>query len=338
VETSIFKDAVSYLRISFLGTIFLFGFFAFQSLMRGVGDVKTPLYIVACTVILNLFLDPLFIFGFKFIPAMGVAGAALATIITQALSAFVGIAILLSGKYGIRLKKENLVVDFKLMKKIFRLGFPASIEQSARSIGMLALIFIATGFGTTVIASLGIGIRVLGLVVIPSLGLSIANSTLVGQNLGAGKIKRAEKTSKTVVKMGFVFLTFLGLLFFIFSKQIAQIFIPSDPAVIEMTASFLRIVSLSFGFIAVQQILSGAFRGSGNTFVSMTLTILFFWVLRAPLAYLLSNFTSLSYTGIWWAFPIANVSAALITLTWFAKGSWKNKKLTKEFKLIEESL
>lgn len=337
VEETVFADAVSYLKISFLGLIFLFGFFVFQSLMRGVGDVRTPLYIVIGTVVLNLFLDPLFIFGLGPIPAWGVSGAALATIVTQGLAAVIGLFILLSGKYNIHLKKANLIPDVKLIKKIFRLGFPVSIEQSTRALGMLVMMFLVAGFGTTVIAAYGIGTRVLSFVILPALGLSMATSTLVGQNMGAGKINRTEKISKVSAGLSFGFLSILGVFIFLFAYQICRFFVPSDPALVEISAQYVRIMALSFGFIGVQQTLSGVFRGSGNTLISMVLAIVSLWILRFPLAYILSYHTSLSFSGIWWSFPIANIAATIIALIWFFRGSWKKKRITEEFKLVEET-
>ena len=120
-KPDVFSGAVSYLRISFMGIIFIFGYFIFQSLLRGFGDAKTPMYIVLLAVVLNAILDPLLIFGYGIFPAMGVAGAALATVITQGIAAVIGIGILFTGKYGIHIKKENLKPDFKLMKRIFLL-------------------------------------------------------------------------------------------------------------------------------------------------------------------------------------------------------------------------
>ena len=337
VEEAVFVDAVSYLRISFLGVIFLFGFFAFQSLMRGVGDVKTPLYIVIGTVVLNLFLDPLFIFGFGSIPALGVSGAAIATVITQCLAAVVGFFILFSGKYDIHLKKVNFAPDVNLIKKIFKLGFPVSVERSARALGMLAMMFLVAGFGTMVIAAYGIGMRIFSFIFIPALGLSMATSTLVGQNMGAGKIDRTEKISKISAGLGFAILSIMGIFVFLFAHQICGFFIPSDPALVEMSAQYIRIMALFFGFIGVQQTLNGVFSGSGNTLISMVLAIVSLWVLRFPLAYILSHHTSLSFSGIWWSFPIANVVAAIITLIWFLRGSWKKKRITEEFKLAGET-
>jgi putative MATE family efflux protein len=337
-EPSVYSSAVSYMKISFIGMIFVFTYMVFQSLMRGVGDVKTPAYIVLGTVILNLFLDPLFIFGYKFIPAFGVDGAAVATIATQGLAAIIGIMLLIKGRYQIQLHLKDLKPDMPLIKKMFKLGFPASIEQSTRALGMTIMTFLVATFGTLTIAAYGIGSRILSFVIIPAMGLSMATSTLVGQNIGAKKLDRVEKVVRLSSLIGFIFLTLTGILVFFFASQISAIFIPGEIETIQSSALFIKIMALTFGFIGIQMALSGALRGTGNTMVSMVLSIISLWVLRFPLAYILSMHTKLAEVGLWIAFPVANVIAAIITIVWFARGTWKQKQVTEEIKLSDEIL
>jgi len=337
VESNVFSSAVSYLKISFIGMIFMFTYMVFQSLMRGVGDVKTPMYIVLGTVLLNLILDPLFIFGYGFVPAFGVTGAAVASVGTQGLSALIGIYLLLKGKYQIKLHLNDLKPDFHLIKKMFRLGFPASIEQSTRALGMTVMTFLVATFGTLTLAAYGIGSRILGFIIIPAMGLSMATSTVVGQNIGAGKTERAAKIVKLSSITAFIALTIVGIITFLFAKQISAFFIPGKTETIQASALFLKIMALTFGFIGIQQALNGAFRGSGNTMVSMALAIISLWVLRFPLAYILSQHTTLSEVGLWIAFPIANVIAAIITIIWFVRGTWKQKEITEDIKLTDET-
>jgi putative MATE family efflux protein len=337
-EPAVLSAAASYLKISFMGMVFVFTYMAFQSLMRGVGDVKTPMYIVLGTVLLNLVLDPLFIFGYAFVPGFGVAGAAIATIGTQGLAAIFGLMLLTSGKHQMQLKLSDLKPDIILLKQIFALGFPTSIEQSTRALGMTAMTFLVATFGTLTIAAFGIGSRIISFIIIPSLGLSMATSTLVGQNMGAGKIPRAERIIKISTLAGFLSLTFIGIIFFFFSRQISAIFIPGEFDTIQSSSLFIKIMALSFGFIGIQMALNGAFKGSGNTMISMVLSIVSLWALRFPIAYILSKYTSLSEIGIWIAYPTANVIAAIITLFWFAKGTWKRKNITNEIKVRRETI
>ncbi len=333
----IFLDSVSYMKISFIGMVFVFTYMVFQSLMRGVGEVKKPMFIVFGTVLLNLILDPLFIFGYGIIPAFGVGGAAVSTIVTQGLAAMIGIGLLIKGQYHIQLHLKDLKPDFPLIKRMFKIGFPASVEQSTRALGITVMTFLVASFGTLTLATYGIGGRVLSFIIIPALGLSMATSTLVGQNIGAGKIERAEKIVKLSYKAGFIILTIIGILLFLFANKIASFFIPGELETIQSSALFIKIIALSFGFIGIQMSLNGAFRGSGNTKISMVISLISQWVLLFPIAYILSKHTSLNEIGLWIAFPVSNIISAIIGFIWFSKGTWKNKNLTKEMKLEEET-
>ncbi|MEX0608873.1 MAG: MATE family efflux transporter [Balneolaceae bacterium] len=319
----IMEDSVSYFKVSSLGFVFLFMFFVFQSLMRGIGNVLLPMYIILVTVFLNLILDPLFIYGFGPIKGHGVTGAAVASVITQGLSAAVGLYILWRGKSGIKINWADMKVDISWIKRMFELGIPASLEQSTRAAGMTMMVIIVTSFGSEVVAAYGIGARILSLVIIPALGLGIATTTLVGQNIGAGKIKRAEKIGNLSNKISFLGLTGIGILFYIFAEELTAFFVPNEPDVIRDGALFIRIMAPSFGLLGMQQVMNGVFNGAGFTTASMLISILSLWIIRFPLAYILSYNTALSYEGIWWAFPISNLIAALAAFIFFKMGYWK---------------
>lgn len=319
----IYDDSVAYFKVSSFGFIFLFMFFIFQSLMRGIGNVMLPVYIILITVFLNLVLDPLFIYGYGPIPGYGVAGAAWASVITQGISAFIGIAILFRGKHGIKIRFSSMYLDMNSLRKIFKLGFPASVEQSTRALGMTMMVIIVTSFGSEIVAAYGIGARILSLIVIPALGLGIATTSLVGQNIGARKIKRAEQVANLSNKIAFFGLTGLGIILFFVAEPLTAFFIPNDPDVIRDGALFIKIMAPSFGLLGVQQVMNGTFNGAGFTQASMLISIMSLWVVRFPLAYLLSYNTSLGYEGIWWSFPISNLIAAIAGYIYFKMGYWK---------------
>lgn len=319
----ILTDSVTYFKYSSFGFMFLFMFFVFQSLMRGIGNVWLPMYIVLGTVLLNLVLDPLFIFGFGSFEGMGVAGAAIASVITQGISAFIGILILLKGKRGIKIKFSQMKWDYSWTKKMFALGIPSSLEQSTRAGAMTMLVVLVTSFGSEVVAAYGIGVRILSLVVIPALGFSIATTTLVGQNVGARQIKRAEQVGDLSAKIAFFGLTGIGVLLFVFAEPITAFFVPNDPQVIKDGALFIKIMAPSFGLLGLQQVLNGVFNGAGFTQVSLLISIFGLWMIRFPIAYLLSNNTTLDEVGMWWSFPISNFMAAAVGFIYYKTGHWK---------------
>jgi putative MATE family efflux protein len=320
-------NAVAFLRVAFVALPFTFIYFMFQSLLRGTGEVTVPLYIVAGTVFLNFILDPVMIFGMFGMPKLGVVGAALSTMVSQIIAAAIGVSLLMSGRYGITIGWSSFKPDPEFIKRAFHLGYPASIEQSARGLGANIMMFLITSFGTITTASYGVGINVINFVVIPAMGFSMATSTLVGQNIGAGNIARAEQVARLAALITFCTLSFVGLLCFVFAAPLVRFFVPEDADVIREGAIFIRTVAWSFGFVGLQFALMGVLRASGATFTAMIISLVSQWVVQFPLAFILSMRTGLHAHGLWWAFPIANVTTSIIAGIWFARGDWKTRRL-----------
>ena len=328
VGPDIFAQANQFQRILFLGLTFNFGFLMFQALMRGVGEVRIPLYINIATLALNFGLDPLFIYGWGPVPAFGVAGAAVATLGTQLLSVVIGAIVLLRGKSGIALSFKGFRPDFPLMRRAFELGVPSSIDLSARALGLSMMTVLAAAFGTTILATYGIGSRVLALGIIPALGISLACSTLVAQNIGARDMSRATRTANYAIAISFGGLLLVGLAGYLAARPVVSFFLKGDEAVTNNAVEFVRIAVFSLCFTGVQQSVSGALRGSGNTLAAMLLTIVGVWVFQFPVAWYLSHHTALGFRGLWWSFVVANVLAATLALLWYLKGDWQTKRLT----------
>ncbi len=321
-EPAVTEMAVGYLEISFLGLVAVFVYFVFHALLRGVGDVRTPMTIAAGTVVLNFFLDPLLILGYGPVPAMGVAGAAWATISAQGLAGVVGMGILFSGRYGIHLRVRHFRPARAILLKILRLGIPSSIEQSTRALGIAVMMLLVAGFGTTVIASYGIGTRILSFIIIPAMGLSLATTTVVGQNVGARKNDRATVAARMAMTAGFLALTAAGGLLFLVAVPVIRAFVPNEPEVVQIGAHFIRIMGPAFGFFGIQMVMSGALAGAGNTMAAMSLSIA----------------VHLGPDGIFWAFPISNVVSAVIALTWFLRGTWIRRIVDEESNVKEAGM
>ncbi|WP_216848946.1 MATE family efflux transporter [Pedobacter sp. L105] len=327
VAPNVYKGALGFMQISFIGLVFNFSFMVFQSIMRGVGRAVLPVFIVLGTVILNFALDPLFIFGWHFIPAMGVKGAAMATVSTQSLALIIGFVILFRGKHDVHLQLADFKPDYVHIKRAFKIGFPSSIEQSMRAIGMTAMTFLVVRFGTNTVASYGAGSNIMQLIMIPALGLSMSISTLVGQNIGAGNMLRATNIAKLGAFLGFALLAVFGLIAFLFASQIIAFFVPGDIEIIRSGTIFLRTTSVAWGFLGLQMCLIGALRANGNTVIPMILALVSQWVLQFPIAYFLSHYTAMAEHGIWLSFPVSTIITALITLAIYAKGDWKKKQI-----------
>ena len=327
VAPDVYEGAKGFMHVAFIGLVFSFTFIMFQSVMRGIGEMKLPILIVALTVAMNFILDPLFIFGWGSVPAMGVMGAALATLGTQSIAALVGMAVLFGGKYGIHVSLKNFRPDPAFIRKAFFLGLPASIEMSARAFGLIIMTFLIASFGTLAIASYGVGSNMIQVAMIPAMGFSMAISTLVGQNIGAGNLARAEQIGRLGAVVSFCVLSVFGLIVFAFAPHFVAFFVPGEKEVITTGATFLRTVSLAWGLLGVQFALSGVLRASGNMLTTMIITIVSQWVVLFPLAYILSQNTELGLNGVWWAFPISYLVISLTSIAIIAKGDWKKKRV-----------
>jgi putative MATE family efflux protein len=334
VAPDVYAGALGFMRVSFVGMIFVFGYGMFQALMRGVGQTRIPLIIVLGTVFLNFAFDPIFIFGWGPIPGSGVMGAALATLATQALAMVLGMAIFLRGRHGIQVSCHSLVPDAPYIKRAFLLGFPGSVEFSTRALGLMVMSFLVASFGTLTIAAYGVGSTILQVVTIPAMGMSMAVSTLVGQNIGAGNLDRATRITFLGTVLGFGILSIAGLVAFIWAPAFVAFFIPSDNDVIAEGAHFIRIMAFAWGGIGIQLCIVSAFRASGNMLIAMVIAMVSQWMVQFPMAYVLAKHTSLQADGLWWSFPATNVVVAIVSICWFLTGSWKRTRLTEEDRLV----
>lgn len=200
----------------------------------------------------------------------------------------------------------------------------------------MAMSFLVAGFGTQTLAAYGVGANVLQFITVPAMALSMSVSTLVGQNIGAGKIQRAERAAIIGILTGLAMLTLIGVAVFVFAPAVVAFFVPSDAGVISEGARFIRIMCLTWGGIGVQLCVVSAFRASGNMVAAMMVAVISQCVFQLPVAYGLSTLTPLHVDGLWWSFPIANVATAVAAACWFAWGGWRKATLTGEARLAEQ--
>lgn len=311
IPNEIIAHALPFLKISFLGLRATFSFSLFQSILRGVGEVKFPLYLISASLLLNAILDPILIIGKRGFPALGIEGAARATLISQSLAAIIGIFVLFKGNYGVQLNRKHLKPDFWFIKKALNIGFPSSIEMSVRSLGVVCFTSLVASFWTAAAAAYGAGGNIFQLILIPALGLSVAISTIVGQNLGANNTTRAQSITKQGAIFAFLLLQSAGVLSFIFAPELVSIFIDKEGEVIKIGAEYLRIISVSFWALGAQFALTGIFRAAGNTRLTLLLAIIM-RTLQYGIGYFLAKYSSRGLTGLRLSFPITNAIVLLI--------------------------
>ncbi len=334
-EPAVLSLATDYMEVISLGLPFLFGFTVFIALMRGAGDTVTPMLVMFGTVVGNIALDPLLIFGVGPLPSLGVEGAAIATIVSRGAAMVVGIWIMLRGTRGIQIHLRQMVPDLGYSRKLLRIGVPASIENTGRAVSVNAVLIIVTLFSTSVVAAFGVGIRVFSMVFMPAIAIDRGVEAMTGQNIGAGREDRVVETNRFAARVSFLLLTGLGVVTFVFAPDIIRIF-DSTPAVVAEGTTFLRWIAPTFGFVGILRAYSGGFRGAGKTLTAAAIAVLLFGFLRLPVAYVVSQglvpvdvavFGTRSPSGIWFAFALSGVVAATVAATWFELGKWRGADL-----------
>ncbi|VTT85976.1 Multi antimicrobial extrusion protein (Na(+)/drug antiporter), MATE family of MDR efflux pumps [Halorubrum sp. DM2] len=350
--------AADYMEVIFAGIPLMFGFFVFSALMRGYGDTRTPMAVMFISVLLNVLLDPFFIFGFDGNPlfgllagvpglaaldpigleatllsatgitGLGIRGAALATILSRGVATAIGLWVLFGTDYGPDVTLGHLAPDLDFIRDIFRLGLPSSVEQTTSALAMITLTAMIVTFSPPVVAAYGLGNRLISLVFLPAMGLGRAIDTMVGQNLGANRADRAAKAVKFAATTGAGVMFLVAVVAVAFTEPIVGAFlgdVPDAPATIEYAVEYVRIRSVEFAFIGVSQVILGAFRGAGNTKTAMIISILTLWVGRvASVAYLVFV-AGWGETGVWVGMALGNVLGAVVGVAWFARGTWTER-------------
>jgi len=317
---------VDYLRVRYLGTILLFWYEAGTSIFRATGDTRRPMIISIVAVAGNIILDPCFIFGIGPIPAMGVKGAAIATVVSTLLAVAGLLTYILNGKLTIDLRIKDIVkTNSKLLWQMVRIGLPLSVNGVLFSVVYVFITKITASFGTVAIAALGVGNRCEAISYMICFGFSVAVSTMVGQNLGAKKPDRAEKTVWIALGITGAITAVVSALFLLIPGLITKAFI-ADATVIEISKDYLMILAISQVFMAAEIVLEGAFSGAGNTLPPMIVGIPGS-LIRLPIAYLLCFTLGVGVNGVWWAITLTTIVKGIILVIWFKRGSWKLQEI-----------
>ncbi len=314
--------AVNYSRWIFGFNIFMFLGMISNNILRGLGNMRLPMVGMITGTLLNIILDPLLIFGIGFFPALGVEGAAIATVISRFSSAVLMLGFIFSSKTAVSIKPRDFSFKPVFIKEILRVGIPASLYRSIMSFTMLAFTKIVSYFGSVAIAAYGVGFRIQSVVVLPVIAIATAVITIVGQNVGAENFKRAEKTVWSSVKISAVFVFVISLILFSFPKLIYSVF-TNDPQLIRYGINFLRIMSFSYIFMAVSIIIGGAFQGAGHAMPTLIVNLIRSFILGIPLALFFAFMLGWGLNGVWVGIAIAAIISSFISIFWFKKGSWK---------------
>lgn len=324
VPAEAMKDACSYMEIICMGTIFVFGYNAVCSLMKGLGDSKSPLFFVAAAALVNIVLDLLLVGPL----GMGTKGAAYATIFSQGVSLIISV---------VHLKRKRFLFDFKLKSFVIRkdklliilkVGLPTAVQMAVVNISYLIITGMLNTFGVSVAAASGIGLKINTFAGMPCWAVGQAVTTMVGQNMGAQNIERVKKTTQIGLLINVCVTVIAVVLVQIFSENMILLFDPAGTEVIREGVMYLRICcSVNSLVYAVMYTFDSFAIGAGAANVAMCNALLDAVVVRLPVCWLLAFPLQIGFTGIYIGQAISPVLPAIAGLVYFAGKKWYSNKL-----------
>jgi putative MATE family efflux protein len=326
-EPHVVELGTPFMRIMMGTNVVIVFLFLLNGIFRGAGDAAIALRVLMIANGLNIILDPMFIFGVGFFPELGVTGAAVATVIGRASGVAFACWALFGRKNGrLVVDREHWKFDPRLLWSIVTLSGTAVLQFVVGTLSWSGLIMIVAGFGSVAIAGYQIGLRVIVFVILPAVGLANAAATLVGQNLGAGKPERAERSVWLAGGLNAGLLGLAGLFFVVFPDLVISVF-TTDPEVSAYGRDCLRIVGYGYAFYGLGMVMESSFNGAGDAWTPTYLNFFIFWVFEIPLAYLLAHHYGWGPQGVFWAITIAFSLLAVVSALLFKRGTWKLKEV-----------
>jgi putative MATE family efflux protein len=321
-DAEVTSAGIAYLRIMFIGSTPLLLKEVFGAIFQASGDTRRPLVVTSIAVVLNVILDPLLIFGLGGFPRLETAGAAVATITAYALSAALYIGFIRAGKLHIPLRlRPPAKLDFHLFWRMVRIGLPPSVGDIVFCTVYLFINEIVAGYGAFAIAALGIGNRLESVNYMISHGFGTAAATLVGQNLGAGQPRRAERSAWYTVGIVLIWTAAVGGCFILFREPLGRIFL-TDLDSQRALHQYLILLGSTQIFMGAEIVLYFAFTGAGNTLPPTFISIPGA-VVRIPIAYLIGEVLGFGLSGVWWAITLTMVARGLAMAFWFRLNRWQ---------------
>ncbi len=320
----IIEDAWNYFRIITAGIPLIFIFFVFAAVLEGTGDTVTPMKIKVLCVVFNIALDPFLIFGWGFFPELGISGAAYATIISRLGGTIIGIYLMFRGMKGLHLGLVHFLPQWRIIKRIVRIGIPAAIGTSTLAVALTFMTSIVARFGSYPLAAFGVGNRILALIRMPSMGMGRGTAILVGLHLGADQPEQAGRTAWTGAGFILTVMFSVAMILFMAAPDLMGFF-SDDPEVLRDGTNYLRIGGFAYMFLAVQQVLGGALEGAGKTAAKTFFLIFNLWIIQVPFSYIFSTVFEWGIDGVWLGILVAKVLGVTAIMSWFVKGTWKQK-------------
>jgi putative MATE family efflux protein len=326
LEADVVAEGSAYLKIQLIGIITISLQMMSQSIMQASGDTLNPMKITLGARIFHIIICPFFVFGLWIFPDLGVRGAAITSIISNGIGGVLGLWMLYTGRTRIRLTLKNFRFDGSMIWRIVKIGIPAMINGSGRTSASLVLTTFISPFGTFAVAAHSLMQRIDGFIQMPAMALGQASGVLAGQNLGAGKPDRAEKTTWISVGLFTGIMFVVSIYLWIWPESVIKLF-DTEAGLVDVASIFLRIQIVQYMTFGFGMVMMNSLMGVGDTLTPMLNTVITLWLVQMPLAYFLSKYTSLGVYGVRWAMVIAVVVRGIMFAGYFKMGRWKNKKI-----------
>ena len=325
LEADVVAEGAAYMRILFVGAASMSFRMLTEGLMQASGDTRTPMWVNIAFRGFHIVLCPFLIFGWWIFPELGVRGAAFTNVFSQSLGLILGLIALFSGRTRLRLTLKNFRVDPGIIWRIIKIAIPASVSGIQRGLGQLVITKFVIPFGTVAVAAHSLHQRVEMFILMPGMGLGMGGGVLAGQNLGAGKPDRSEKSVWTAMAVVEVWVVIMATVLLLWAEGVVSIFGP-EPEVVEVTARFLRIAAIGVFVFSAEPVMMNCLNNVGDTIPPMVAILVSFWAVQVPVAYFLSQ-TGLGVYGVRWGMVIGMISSGLSLLIYFKLGRWKRKKV-----------
>lgn len=326
VEADVLTEGAAYMRIQFAGVVTMALLTVTQTVMQASGDAVSAMKISIAYRLFHVILSPCLIFGWWIFPRLGVSGAALTGVISQGIGGALGLWILFTGRTRMRLSLRNFRFDGNMIWRMIKIGIPAAFNSMERGLANVALMWFIVPFGTIPVAAHSIMTRIEMFLQMPAMGLGQAAGVLAGQNLGAGKPERSEKTGWLAAFL-FTGVMLLGsVILWFWAEYIVRIF-NSEPDLVSTTSTFARIQIASYLAYGFSFVLSQCLNGVGETTVPLVVAITTMWLLEVPLAYFLPRITDLGVYGVRWGIVAGIAMRGVLSTAYFKTGRWKHKKV-----------
>lgn len=323
-EGNIYKYGLSYIRIVVLDLPFLFMINMFTAVHQSQGDTFKPMLLNLLGVSINLILDPLFLITFDW----GIAGAALATLLAKIPSAVIAILSLCNKKKLIHINFKGFQFDKNKMISIVKIGLPTAIGGSTMQFGFLLMTKNVNDYGMTATTAYGIGNKINSIITLPANGIGSAISTIVGQNIGANNIQRADKTFHIALRIGATFLFIFGtILSMRFIAEPIVRFFSTDENVIPLATQFLSLMAMCCWTNAFYNVSQGLFQGCGHTMITMLIDAIRIWGFRFLTLWFCSSILHMGVESVWYSVVVSNALSALCLYLLYWTGIWKKRTI-----------